>query len=136
MQKKYTEFQMMQQQMQQIQQQLQQFDGQLQELENVIKALDDFKNLKEGSEMLVPLASGIFAYAELKDTKAVRVNVGSNVSVKKSIEDTALLVKHQIAEIGKYKEQLAGNFMTLNQQVHLLQQELVQLSGASEKNKK
>ena len=39
MQKKYVEFQMIQQQMQQLQQQLQKFDAQLQELNNVVTAL-------------------------------------------------------------------------------------------------
>ena len=125
MQKKYVEFQMMQQQLQQVQQQIQKLDAQVEELNNVIIALEDFKKMKTGAEMLVPLASGIFAYAELKDPAAVRVNVGSNVSVKKSIADTMELVRQQIVEIDKYKEQLAGNFMQLNQQLHHLQQELM-----------
>ena len=135
MQKKYAEFQMMQQQLQQVQQQIQKFDAQSEELNNVIAALDDFKKMKNGAEMLVPLASGIFAYAELKDSAAVRVNVGSNVSVKKSVDDTKELVKQQITEIDKYKEQLAENFMQMNQQLHHLQHELMKAAQEEEEKK-
>ena len=96
MQKKYVEFQMIQQQMQQLQQQIEKFDKQLMELNGVITALEEFKTMKKGSDMLVPLASGIFASGELKGAEHVRVNVGANVSVKKSIPDTISLVKQQI----------------------------------------
>lgn len=132
MQKKYVEFQILQQQLQQVYQQIQQIDTQLTELNNVIVSLEDFKNLKPGSEMLVPLASGIFAYAELKQTDMVRVNVGSNVSVKKSIGDTINLVKAQIKELDDYKTKLVANFTQVNEYVHILQQELIKQSKKEE----
>ena len=77
--------------------------------------------------MLVPLASGIFAYGELSDADAVRVNVGSNVSVKKSVDDTIKLVHEQISEIEKYKGKMLENFTHMNQYVHMLQHELMKM---------
>jgi prefoldin alpha subunit len=133
MQKKYVEFQMIQQQMQQLQQQIEKFDKQLMELNGVITALEEFKTMKKGSDMLVPLASGIFASGELKDAEHVRVNVGANVSVKKSIPDTISLVKQQIDEIEKYKVQMIENLTQMNQHIHVLQQDLM---SAAEKEKK
>ncbi|MFH1439522.1 MAG: prefoldin subunit alpha [Candidatus Woesearchaeota archaeon] len=135
-QKKYVEFQMLQQQMQQLQQQIQKFDTQSEELNTVITALEDFSKLKKDSGMLVPLASGIFAYAELKDTEKVRVNVGSNVSVKKSVKDTIALIKSQISEIDNYKMSMMNNLMQMNQHVHHLQQELMQMAEAEEEKEK
>ncbi|MBI4453251.1 prefoldin subunit alpha [Candidatus Woesearchaeota archaeon] len=136
MQKKYVEFQVLQQQLQQLYQQIQQIDTQLTELNNVVVSLDDFKLLKKGSEMLVPLASGIFAYAELKQAEMVRVNVGSNVSVKKSIGDTVNLVKAQIKELDDYKTKLVANFTHVNEYVHMLQHELIKQSKKEETEQK
>lgn len=136
MQKKYVEFQMMQQQMQQLQQQIEKFDKQLLELNGVTTALEEFQNMKKGSDMLVPLASGIFAYGELKDSEHVRVNVGANVSVKKSIPDTISLVKQQIDEIEKYKVQMTENLTQMNQYMHALQQDLMQAAQEEEKSEK
>ena len=136
MQKKYMEFQMIQQQMQQLQQQIEKFDKQLSELNGVTTALEDFQKMKKGSDMLVPLASGIFAYGELKDIEHVRVNVGANVSVKKSIPDTIELVKQQIDEIEKYKVQMTENLMQMNQYIHALQHDLMKAAQAEESSEK
>jgi len=133
MQKKYVELQMMQQHIQQMHQQIEQFDTQLVELNNVIEALEDFKSTKKDSPALVPLASGIFAYAEIKETEFVRVNVGSNVSVKKSVQDTVELVKQQIVEIENYKVKLVENFNMMNQQAQMIQQQLMQIAAEKEK---
>lgn len=132
LQRKYIEFQMIKQQVEQLQQQLQKFEAQSEELGSVIASLESFKKLKRGSEMLVPLASGIFAYAELKESQMVRVNVGSNVSVKKSVDDTAKLVKDQISEIENYKMTLQNNLEQMMEYAHHLQHDLMELANKDE----
>ena len=54
------------------------------------QALDDLKTTKTGTEILVPMASGIFIKAELKDNKELAINVGADTVVKKNIEETTL----------------------------------------------
>ncbi len=85
-QEKYMQMQLIEQQMQQIQKQLQLLENQLQELNLTLQALDDLKNTKPGTDILVPIASGIFFKAELKDNEELALNVGADTVVKKSNE--------------------------------------------------
>ena len=106
MQQKYTQLQMMQQQIKQIQQQVQQFEQQIGDLGTLSQSLDDFKELKPGSDTLIPISSGIFAKATLKDNDGLLVNVGADTVVKKSVSDTKELVEKQTAEVRKAQEQM------------------------------
>ncbi len=57
-------------------------------------------------EVFVSIGPGIFANAELNEDKRVLVNVGADVLVKKSLEDSEKLISNQIEEIGA----VVGNF--------------------------
>lgn len=68
--------------------------------------MDEIKKVKQGSEILVPLSSGIFAKASLKDNDGLLVNVGANTIVKKSVSDTKKLIEKQSSEVRKLQEQM------------------------------
>ncbi len=68
----------------------------------LIKA--SLEDLKENSELLIPLGAGIYAKAKLTDAKEFLVNVGSNVIVKKSIDEVKEMIDKEIAEIEKLLE--------------------------------
>ncbi len=76
----------------------------------------------------MPLNQGIYAKAELKNNKDFLVNVGSNVSVKKNIEDTKKLISNQIEEIKKLQEQMVLNLQKLTSQASLIEKEINELS--------
>src|SRR3989344_2299124 len=95
-QQKYLELQIANQQIKQLRQHIQQFEEQLSELLLLDQGIDSLSETKIGTEMLVPLSSGIFVKVELKDNKILAVNVGSGTVVKKSISDTKGLIKKQI----------------------------------------
>ncbi len=68
----------------------------------LIKAsLDD---LKENSDLLIPLGAGIYANAKLSNSKEFLVNVGSNVLVKKSLDEVKKMIDDEIKEIEKLLE--------------------------------
>jgi prefoldin alpha subunit len=113
-QNKYLELQMIGQQIKQVQQQIQALDNRLMELNIVEQSLDDLGEVKTGTEILVPISSGIFAKAELKDNKDLMVNVGANTVVKKTIPKTKDMLTEQTTEINKYKEQM---LMQVNQMI-------------------
>ncbi|UCH12318.1 MAG: prefoldin subunit alpha [Candidatus Omnitrophota bacterium] len=106
LQQKYMHLQLMQQQIKQLQQQIQQFEQQIAELDSLSQSLDDLKKVKPGSDTLVPISSGIFAKATLKDNEELLVNVGANTVVKKSVSDTKKLIEKQSSEVRKLQEQL------------------------------
>lgn len=110
LQQKYVELQMLDYQIRQIQQQIQAVAQQAAEIEFIIMTLGELANSEVGSETLVPISSGIFVKAELKENRKVHVNVGGNTVVEKSISDTKAMLECQMIELRKMQEELAKQF--------------------------
>jgi prefoldin alpha subunit len=123
-QEKYMELQILEQQMKQLQQNLQTIEQQVTEIALIKKSLDDFSELNEKTEALVPLANGIFAKAEIKNNKELLVNVGSDVVVSKTIPETKELLENQGNEIEKIRNQLMEDFENVYSRIEYIQSEL------------
>ena len=102
---KYMELQMMNQQMKQMQKQIEMIEAQKMELLALNQSLEDLKNVKEGTETLTPVGSGIFVKANIQNPKDLIVNVGANVAVKKEISEAKKLVEKQVKEVNKVHHQ-------------------------------
>ena len=127
LQEKYIQLQLIEQQMQQVQKQLRLMESQIQELNITEQALEDIKTTKTGSEILVPMASGIFIKAEIKDNQGLAVNVGADTIVEKSVEETKLLVANQLEEIVGMHQTLTANLQKLAGSAQMLEKELSKL---------
>jgi prefoldin alpha subunit len=122
-QNKYVQLQMVDQQARQLQQYLQTFDQQLLEIRSVITSLNEFAKLKKGDSILAPIANGIFVKAKLEDSHEVRVNVGNNTVVTKTIEGAVKMLEGQEAEINQYRSDVLAKFDELLKQAEALQKE-------------
>jgi prefoldin alpha subunit len=122
-QNKYVQLQMVDQQARQLQQYLQTFDQQLLEIRSVIASLNELAKLKKGDSILAPIASGIFVKAKLEDSQEVRVNVGNNTVVTKTIENAIKMLEGQEAEINQYRSDVLSKFDELLKQADALQKE-------------
>ena len=116
-QRKYLELQLVDKQIKQLQQQLQIVETQIIELTALVQGLDEFNNIKSGTEILVPIGSGIFAKASLKDNNTFLVNVGSNVVVKKDLNGVKGMLRVQLEELNKLKNQLASELNSMTAQL-------------------
>ena len=126
-QQKNMELHLIEQQMQQVQKQLQLLEQQLHDLNNILEAIGDISKSKPGTEILVPMSSGIFIKAGIKDNKDFIVNVGSDVAVKKSAEETKKLIKEQETEIKKFQQELKANLEKLASKAAEIEKELSEL---------
>ncbi|TKJ17825.1 prefoldin subunit alpha [Candidatus Woesearchaeota archaeon B3_Woes] len=97
----YMQLNTMNQQMVELQKQIQTMEETIFEVNESKKGLDDVSKSEKGKEILVPIISGIFAKAELKEPKEFIVNVGSNTAVVKSIEDVQKILDKQLTEMQK-----------------------------------
>lgn len=122
-QNKYIQLQMVDQQARQLQQYLQTFDQQLLEIRSVITSLNELAKLKKGDSILAPIANGIFVKAKLEDSHEVRVNVGNNTVVTKTIEGAIKMLEGQEAEINQYRSDVLAKFDELLKQAEALQKE-------------
>ena len=132
MQEKYMEYQMLEEQLKQAQEQVQTLSKQKEELEGLKEAVMEIGKTKEGNEMFVPISSGIFVKAQIKDNKELLVNVGDNVVVPKSIHDAVALIKKQKEEIEKYEATMAQNLQLIMLHQQKVEAELYSMTQDAE----
>ena len=125
LQKKYIELQTKEHQLQKINEQLTNILHHIGELKVVEDTLNEIKKTKEGTEVLVPLGSGIFAKANLKDNKKLNISVGSKVNVVKSLDETKDLVNKQIKNMGDLALEVENNMHEVSKDMRDIQQELI-----------
>ena len=124
LQKLYLEFQMLDQQIKQLEKQNIALSNQLMELMATNQSLEDMEKLKGKTEILVPLSSGIYAKAELKDNKNFIVNVGANTALVKDVQSTKKLMESQIDEMKKLQVKLINQLQEHTTKAAMLEQEI------------
>lgn len=129
LQKFYTQFQLLEQHIKQTQQQVATINSQLVDLVSTTKSLDDLKNVKSGTEILVPVSSGVYVKGEIKDNENLIVNVGANITVKKNMEDTKKIIEKQVDEMKKLQKQTIEELQHLTNQAALIENEMNKLTS-------
>ena len=132
-QKLYIEFQLLNQQIQQLEKQNEALNNNLMELIMTNQSLDDLKDIKEKTEILVPVSAGIHAKAEIKDVKSFVVNVGANVALVKDLKSTKEIIKNQIVEIRELQESLAEQLQERVAKASSMEQEINQIASEIQK---
>ena len=133
LQKLYVEFQILSQHIKQLEEKSSALNNQLMELAVTSQSLEDINKVKQGTDILVPLSSGIYAKAELKDSKNFIVNVGSNVTTLRDADSTKKLIEDQIDEIKKLQEQLVEELQNNTSKAALLEQEINKIASTLQK---
>jgi len=133
LQKLYVEFQILSQHIKQLEEKSTALNNQLMELAVTSQSIEDMKKVKQGTDILVPLSSGIYAKAQLKDSKNFIVNVGSNVTTLRDVDSTKKLIEDQIDEIKKLHEQLVEELQNNTSKAVLLEQEINKIASEIQK---
>ncbi|MBN1386187.1 prefoldin subunit alpha [Candidatus Woesearchaeota archaeon] len=128
-QSKYMELQMINQQMQQLEHQFGKIEEQRIEIEQVLESLELLKGADVGSEILVPVSSGIFSKASLVDNRNLLINVGAGVVVEKDVDGAKELVENQRTEILKFQQEVGRQMELLASKSQELETELKKLVG-------
>ena len=123
----YIEMESCDKQIKAVQEQVQRLDQQVMELESLAEAIDELSLKKTGEEILVPISSGIFLAADIKDSKSLFVNVGSDVIVKRTMKQSADMVTGQQKEIESYREELSTQLQILISKATQIQEKMRKL---------
>ncbi|MBI5355840.1 MAG: prefoldin subunit alpha [Candidatus Aenigmarchaeota archaeon] len=91
------------------------------EISLTISALGDIKNTEEGKEILVPLGSGVFIAAALKDNKKMLLDLGSDTYARKSLNEGAENLKGR-------NEELQKAMVSINMELASIEKQLAELS--------
>ncbi len=123
----YMEFQVIEKHIKQMQRQLEALTSQLMELHATGNSLDEFNKIKVGTDILVPLSSGIFVKANIKDNSEFLINVGANVAVTKNTASAKRLIQNQIEELKKVQKQMIGELENMTSRAAQLEMQLQSL---------
>lgn len=123
MQEHMIALQILDHQLKQGQKQLMVIEQQISELEAVFAGLGGLSGVS-ASEMFVPMSSGIFVKAELKEVKEVLVNVGASVAISKPLPDAQKLVETQIQELRELQQQLSHQMQRLSIEAERVQEKV------------
>src|SRR3989344_727082 len=121
---KYMQLQMLQQQAEQITDYVEKLQMQQKELETSIEALTELQKTKVNTEILAPIANGVFLKAELKDNQNLVVNVGAEVTVEKTIPEVISLLQEQKEKISENIKEAESVFQQLQEQGRRMYQDL------------
>lgn len=123
----YMEFKVLEQHIKQMQAQLEAITHQLIELHSTSNSLDEFKKINVGTEIFLPLSSGIFAKASVKDTSELLVNVGSNTVVKKDVDSAKTLIKNQLEEMKRIQNHMIAELEKMTSHASQIETQLQKL---------
>ncbi|MBI2665556.1 prefoldin subunit alpha [Candidatus Woesearchaeota archaeon] len=99
LQEKYLQFKTLQEHIEQITEQAEMLNQRNVELEATKESLDEIGKTKVNTEMLAPLAEGIFMKTQLKDNTNIIVNVGADITVEKPVSDVRKMLEEQKKEL-------------------------------------
>ena len=71
------------------------------------------KEAKNGSEILIPIGGGTFAYADTKDVNKILTDVGSGIVVEKTPDEAIAVINKRIESLQINQDSLT----TLSQQI-------------------
>jgi len=118
-QEKLMMFQLMEKQLESMRQQAMMIEQRLMEIETTKAALKEIGSLKQGNDALVPIGSGLFIKASIREKEKVMTEIGSNIMKKKSLADARQYLGTRQKEI-----EIAG---------HSLNHEMEKVSGHLQK---
>ena len=104
---------------QELEQSLQLADTQIQELEQFKDNLGFLIKSKE-KEILSSLGKGVFLKSKIQDKEKLFVEVGSNVIVKKTPEETKKIVENQIRRLNEANLQIVAQLEVCHKQLQNL----------------
>ena len=121
---KYMEFQLYQQQLEQLQKYAEQLESKHKEYTVTEESLGELENVKQGTEILVPLAEGIFVKAHIADAEQFVVNIGAGVSCEKARKDVIAIVKDQLTEMADARGKITDKITEINMKMMAIAHEM------------
>lgn len=121
---KYTELQMVSEQLERLRTQLHSTDDKLAQVDFVISSLREFSTVHGEQEILIPITDGVFAKAVIKDTTELLVNVGAGAVVDKDVPGAIQMLEKQKLKLAEYRTRLAEVIDKFYEKTQALQAEM------------
>lgn len=92
-------------------------------------SINTIESLKEAaasqtSESVIPVGSGCFVHAEIRDFSKVIVNIGSGANVEKSVDDALAFLNERKSKLGKMIQDLNESLAAILQNMRDIESKL------------
>jgi prefoldin alpha subunit len=127
LQRAYMEMQAIDGQLKQGNQQVAVLDQQIAEIHAISQSVAEIGEVKEGTEVFVPVANGIFAKATISKSKELLVNVGAGVVVPTPVDGVRKLLDEQAQRVAEAKQEITRQMDELGKHAQKVEAKLKKL---------
>ena len=120
-------YQLLQRQLEDYKTQATLIEKKLIEFEVSKNALRDMKKIKDGSEILMPVGSGIYLHGTAQPSKKALVDIGANYIVARDLNFAEDVLNAKQSEVEKMNERLATEVTELVNKINQLAVEIERL---------
>ncbi len=129
---KMLQLEILKEQGQQMAQQKSQISMQVQELEYTKNTIKDLKNAKKGTEMMIPIGTGMYVKGKIESVDDIITAIGGNVAVGKTLDDVKEIIDERMKRMKELETQIDSELENIDSEGEKLVKEL---QGAQEKEK-
>ncbi len=120
----YVQLQLLNQKLQELDDAISQSQQQIEHALVAMQTLESLQIAQPDQELLVPLGGGAFLEVKASAVDTVKLVVGSNVAVDKSVKDTIATMKSQLQELHAFQEKSVALYHQVVDKINKLQADI------------
>lgn len=125
---KTAELSILDSRLKELEQALELLERQISEFQLCELSLDEIKDLKKGSETMVPLGAGIFIKGNIADTNEVLIDIGAKVLCKKTMHEAREIIEQKFSHVIDLRSRIINEIQGLVQEIIQQEQQIKKFS--------
>ncbi|WP_342305261.1 prefoldin subunit alpha [Methanolobus sp. ZRKC5] len=113
-----------------LQQQVGMVQMSMEDCNRALTTIDELGNVSKGSEMMFPIGSGSFVYANIDHTDKAVVDIGAGLSVERPIADAKEILQRRRERLTTALDNMNNALLQLGQQMQAIESFLNKLQQA------
>ncbi len=113
-----------------LQQQVGMVQMSMEDCNRALTTIEELVNVSKGSEMMFPIGSGSFVYANIGHTDKAVVDIGAGLSVERPIADAKEILQRRRERLTTALDNMNNALLQLGQQMQAIESFLNQLQQA------
>jgi prefoldin alpha subunit len=110
-----------------VQQQMSMVQISLEDCNRAITTIDELDNVSDGSEIMFPIGSGSFVYANISQTDKAVVDIGAGYTVERPIPEAKEILQRRREKLTTALDNMNSSLAQLGQQMQAIESFLAKL---------
>ncbi|WP_321431053.1 prefoldin subunit alpha [uncultured Methanolobus sp.] len=110
-----------------VQQQMSMVQISLEDCNRAITTIDELDNVSDGSEIMFPIGSGSFVYANISQTDKAVVDIGAGYTVERPIPEAKEILQRRREKLTTALDNMNNSLAQLGQQMQAIESFLAKL---------